>query len=112
MLEAGKAKFFSTFASILAREPLLLEGRQKGVENSQRLCGLKLDLSLCHKLLFYFVYGGDFGFMCFSRGANVFCSIVRARCSRTFTFEMLIVRASAVSMMLNSSTSRNRNTSR
>ena len=52
-----------------------------------------------------------FGLIFFSSGANRFCSIMRARCERTFTVATLIVRAVAVSATLNSSTSRSRKAS-
>ena len=49
VLEAGKARFSAPSPTPSQREPLLLEGGKKGVENSQHPRGLKLDLSLCHK---------------------------------------------------------------
>lgn len=52
------------------------------------------------------------GFTVFSWGASCFCSIIRARCNRTFTAGTVIFRASAVSLLFSSSTSRRRNTSR
>src|SRR5579863_5173872 len=42
----------------------------------------------------------------FSRGASSFCSMARARCSRTFTAASLIPRTAAVSRISNSSMSR------
>src|ERR1700712_65996 len=46
-----------------------------------------------------------FGFNCFNCGTNLFCNIIRARCSRTFTDAMLIPSDSADSFTLNSSMS-------
>src|SRR5260370_39447833 len=52
------------------------------------------------------------GLTCFSCGASVFCNIIRARCSLTFTDATEMPRASADSLTLNSSTSRNKKISR
>ena len=52
------------------------------------------------------------GLTCFSCGASVFCNIIRARCSLTFTDATEMPRASADSFTLNSSTSRNKKISR
>lgn len=43
-------------------------------------------------------------------GASCFWSIMRARCKRTLTLGILIFNASAVSLVVNSSTSRRRKT--
>src|ERR1700733_4974205 len=53
-----------------------------------------------------------FGFTCFNCGTNFFCSIIRARWSRTLTDAMLMPSDSADSFTLNSSMSRNKKTSR
>ena len=53
-----------------------------------------------------------FELTCFSCGASLFCNIIRARCSLTFTDATEMPRASADSFTLNSSTSRNRKISR
>lgn len=50
-------------------------------------------------------------FAAFSLGASSFCSMIRARCSRTFTDEILMASAEDVSSILSSSMSRNTNTS-
>jgi len=52
------------------------------------------------------------GLACFSCGASVFCNIILARCSLTFTDATEMPRASADSFTLNSSTSRNKKISR
>src|SRR5215472_13829293 len=54
----------------------------------------------------------DFRVAVFNWGARHFCSIIRARCSRTLTLGMLRFKARAVSWTFSSSTSRRRKTSR
>ena len=53
-----------------------------------------------------------FGLVNFSLGASSFCSMIRARCSLTFTEEILMASVPAVSSMLSSSMSRITSTSR
>src|ERR1700730_8623533 len=53
-----------------------------------------------------------FGLDFFNCGTSFFCSMMRARCNRTFTDAMEMPSASADWFTLSSSTSRSRNTSR
>src|ERR1700679_766131 len=94
----------------LADLEMLLDGGQHfGVEGVVEIAG-----DLLPDVFALYDHGNHlrFGFICLSCGARCFCSMMRARCSLTLTRPVLILRTSAVSAMLNSSTSRRRKISR